>query len=84
MKGNFENMTKVSTKVELKKKEIKYAPGLYKIIDEIFTNATDRESEDKTMNRIDVTISDDGMIKVRNNGVGLPQDTRKRKYIFWS
>ena len=82
LKGNIENMTKVSTKVELKKKEIKYAPGLYKIIDEIFTNATDRESEDKTMNRIDVTISDDGMIKVRNNGVGLPAKIHEKENVY--
>lgn len=50
-----------------------YVPGLYKIFDEILVNALDQVIVSGDLVRhIDITIKDDGVIEVRNDGVGLP------------
>ena len=65
------------------KKTINYSPGLYKIFDEIFTNATDHSQRDETMKRIEVTFSDTGEIVIMNDGEGIPIEIHKEhgKYV---
>ena len=71
------------------KKTINYSPGLYKIFDEIFTNATDHSQRDPTMKKIEVTIESTGSghvpgtISVTNDGEGIPIEIHKDlgKYI---
>jgi DNA topoisomerase-2 len=65
------------------KKTINYSPGLYKIFDEIFTNATDHSQRDETMKRIEVTFSETGEIVVMNDGQGIPIEIHKElgKYV---
>ena len=55
-------------------KQISYAPGLYKIFDEIIVNAADNIQRDpRGMTQIKVTIDQaKGTIKVWNNGRGIP------------
>ena len=58
-------------------KNVKYVPGMYKIIDEIITNAGDRITEDKTCDTIKIDYSLDESktileISVYNNGLGIP------------
>jgi len=50
------------------RKNVSYSPGLYKIFDEIFTNATDHSQRDQTMKKIEVTFSDNGEISIMNDG----------------
>ena len=55
------------------RKSVVYSPGLYKIFDEIFTNATDHSQRDTTMKRIDVVIDKtSGLISICNDGTGIP------------
>ena len=61
-----------STK-RIKKKDITYTPGLFKIFDEIIVNAADNKQRDPNMNLLVVDI--DGpkkTISVKNNGKGIP------------
>ena len=44
------------------KKNLTYSPGLYKIFDEIFTNATDHSQRDQTLKKIEIFI-DNFLIK---------------------
>ena len=64
-------------------KNVSYSPGLYKIFDEIFTNATDHSQRDPTMKKIEVTFSDDGEITIINDGEGIPIEIHKElgKYV---
>jgi DNA topoisomerase-2 len=64
------------------RKTISFNPGLYKIFDEIFTNATDHSQRDSTMKRIDVTITDNS-ITVSNDGEAIPIEIHKElgKYV---
>ena len=55
---------------KMEKKEITYSPGLYKITDEIFVNALDETTRDKTVTQIKININDD-FISVYNNGKGI-------------
>ena len=65
------------------KKNVSYSPGLYKIFDEIFTNATDHSQRDATMKRIEVTFSENGEITIMNDGEGIPIEIHKElgKYV---
>lgn len=63
----------------IKKKEIEYVPGLYKIYDEILVNARDHSIRDNTCKNIKVVINEDS-ISVFNDGAGIPikmHDTEK-------
>jgi DNA topoisomerase-2 len=63
----FDNESK-----QIKEKEIKYVPGLYKIFDEIIVNAGDRIQEDNTCDIIKVNIDkENNIISVYNNGIGI-------------
>jgi len=58
-------------------KNVKYVPGMYKVIDEIITNAGDRLTEDKSCDtvKISYSINEDKTkleISVYNNGKGIP------------
>lgn len=64
------------------KKTISFSPGLYKIFDEIFTNATDHSQRDSTMKKIEVTI-ENGEITISNDGSAIPVEIHKElgKYV---
>ncbi|RKO93185.1 DNA topoisomerase [Blyttiomyces helicus] len=54
-------------------KTIEFVPGLYKIFDEILSNAADNKIRDPSMNTIKVTIDKESTrITVENNGRGIP------------
>jgi len=65
------------------RKTITYSPGLYKIFDEIFTNATDHSQRDPTMKKIQVNFMDSGEISIMNDGEGIPIEIHKElgKYV---
>ena len=44
----------VIQETQIIKKNLSFSPGLYKIFDEIFTNATDHSQRDQTMKKIEV------------------------------
>lgn len=68
---------------EMVKKEIEYIPGLYKIYDEILVNARDHSIRDKTCKNIRVSINKDtGMIKVWNDGYGIPTEVHKEYNVY--
>ena len=53
-------------------KELKFPPALYKIIDEIMVNAIDHYvSFPKQVTEIKISVSDNGIISVYNNGPGI-------------
>lgn len=65
-------------------KTIQYCPGLYKIFDEIIVNAADNIQRDKRgTTQIKVTIdSNKGLIKVWNNGKGVPVEMHKTEKVY--
>ncbi len=68
---------------KMTKKEIKYVPGLFKIFDEILVNAADNKQRDAHMNTLKITVSrDENMIKIYNNGKGIPVVEHKDEKIF--
>jgi DNA topoisomerase-2 len=64
------------------RKTISFSPGLYKIFDEIFTNATDHSQRDQSMKKIEVTISEIGEISITNDSA-IPIEIHKDlgKYV---
>ena len=62
---------------------ITFNPGLYKIFDEIFTNATDHSQRDQSMKKIEVIVSELGEITIFNDGEGIPIEIHKEygKYV---
>jgi DNA topoisomerase-2 len=64
-------------------KNIKYAPALYKIFDEILVNAADHLTRSKEMNKIEVKIDEEGgSISVLNNGKGIPVEMHKKEQCY--
>ena len=66
------------------RKVLSYSPGLYKIFDEIFTNALDQSQRDPTVKKIEVSIEkESGEISVYNDGTGIPVEIHKDlgKYV---
>lgn len=57
--------------VSVERREVTYVPALLKIFDEVLTNATDQSKLDESLRTIKVWVKD-GLITVRNDGVGLP------------
>ena len=54
-------------------REITFAPGLYKIFDEVLVNAADNKQRDKKMDTIRIDIDKEkNEIKIYNNGKGIP------------
>lgn len=65
------------------KKEIKYVPGLFKIFDEILVNAADNKVRDPGMTMLKINIDkDSNMIKVYNNGRGIPVVEHKDEKMY--
>eukprot|EP00887_Chlorella_sp_A99_P005643 scaffold1.g5643.t1 len=64
-------------------RSITYAPGLYKIFDEILVNAADNKVRDPSMDtlRVDIDV-EKGTIKVLNNGVGIPIEVHKTEGVY--
>ena len=64
-------------------KNITYAPGLYKIFDEIIVNAADNKVRDSTMDTIKVDINvEKNLIKVLNTGAGIPVEMHKTEGVY--
>ncbi|KAI7907288.1 DNA topoisomerase [Cokeromyces recurvatus] len=67
----------------IKKKKIKYVPGLYKIVDEILVNAADNKIRDPSMNTIKVVIDRaENFISIHNNGRGIPITEHKDEKCY--
>lgn len=74
----------------IQKKEIEYNPGLYKIIDEAISNASDHSIENKTCNEIKINILNDKEygfgISIYNNGEEsieiIETDTKDQKKVY--
>ncbi|KAG1667003.1 hypothetical protein FOA52_014315 [Chlamydomonas sp. UWO 241] len=62
---------------------ISYAPGLYKIFDEILVNAADNKVRDASMDtiKIDIDVAANS-ISVWNNGFGIPVDMHKEEGVY--
>jgi len=63
-------------------KEISYIPALYKIYDEILLNAKDHSVVDETCKNIEVWIKENGEIKIKNDGNGIPIEIHKEHKIY--
>ncbi|KAI8808556.1 DNA topoisomerase [Cladochytrium replicatum] len=62
---------------------VRYVPGLYKIFDEILSNAADNKVRDPSMNSIDVSIDvAKDHISIRNNGRGIPVEIHAQEKIY--
>jgi DNA topoisomerase-2 len=65
------------------KKNIKYAPALLKIFDEILVNAIDQSVMDSTLSFIKVNINDqNNEINISNNGKGIEVEIHKDHQIY--
>ena len=67
---------------KMHKRVLTFSPGLYKIFDEIFTNATDHSQRDETLKTIEVSINDNE-ITIYNDGTGIPIEIHSKynKYV---
>ncbi|XP_064646411.1 DNA topoisomerase 2-alpha-like isoform X2 [Lineus longissimus] len=64
-------------------REITYVPGLYKIFDEILVNAADNKVRDPKMTMIKIDIDpEQNMIKIWNNGKGIPVVQHKEEHMY--
>ncbi|KAI8323192.1 type II DNA topoisomerase [Martensiomyces pterosporus] len=65
------------------KRNVRYTPGLYKIVDEILVNAADNKTRDPTMKKIEVTIDkENGVISIMNDGKGIPIEIHKEQNVY--
>jgi DNA topoisomerase-2 len=83
--GDIEKVTRehwIFQDGKMNKKNITFSPGLFKIFDEIFTNALDHSQRDSTLKNIMINVSDN-TISVFNDGVGIPVEIHKEhnKYV---
>jgi len=64
-------------------RQVTFAPGLYKIFDEILVNAADNKQRDKNMDSVKVTINrETGEMSVMNNGRGIPIEIHDKEKIY--
>lgn len=64
-------------------RQVTYAPGLYKIFDEILVNAADHKVRDASMDTLRVDIdAEAGTISVLNNGGGIPVEVHKGEGVY--
>ncbi|ELU41451.1 DNA topoisomerase 2 [Rhizoctonia solani AG-1 IA] len=64
-------------------REVKFVPGLFKIVDEILVNAADNKINDASMDTIKVEIdAEEGLISVYNNGKGIPIEVHSKEKIW--
>ncbi|KAI7856115.1 DNA topoisomerase [Circinella umbellata] len=67
----------------IKRRKIKYVPGLYKIVDEILVNAADNKIRDSTMTTIKVIIDkSQNLISIHNNGKGIPIKMHQDEQVY--
>ena len=70
-------------KGRMEMQSLTYAPGLFKIFDEILVNAADNSRRDATQDTIRVDIQPiDGLIRVFNNGAGVPVAMHKKEGVY--
>ena len=62
-------------------KIVKWNPGIYKIFDEIITNASDECQRNTSVKNIKIEIKDDS-ISVLNDGTGIPIEIHKEHGIY--
>ena len=62
-------------------KIVKWNPGIYKIFDEIITNASDECQRNTSVKNIKIQIEDDS-ISVLNDGTGIPIEIHKEHNIY--
>lgn len=62
-----------SDDAKMQLRDVEYAPGLLKLIDEVISNSCDeyRRDDNKGLNKIEVTIYKSGRVEVKDNG-GIP------------
>ena len=67
---------------KMTKRSLTFNPGLYKIFDEILTNATDHSQRDISMKKIEVTVNDTELV-IYNDGEAIPIEIHKElgKYV---
>ncbi|KAJ3044271.1 DNA topoisomerase 2 [Rhizophlyctis rosea] len=64
-------------------RNVKYVPGLYKIFDEILSNAADNKIRDPSMDTIKVDIDRaNNCISVYNNGRGIPVEIHAEEKVY--
>jgi DNA topoisomerase-2 len=65
------------------RKEMKYTPGFYKTFDEVLVNAFDHTTREAECKTIKMFVSQkDGLIKVWNDGPGIPVTIHKEHKIY--
>ena len=68
---------------QMRQRQCTWIPGLYKIFDEILVNASDNKVRDESQTAIKVTIDEKaGMIRVWNNGEGIPVQKHKQHNLW--
>ncbi|KAI6694782.1 hypothetical protein NL676_022492 [Syzygium grande] len=68
---------------EMVHRPVSYAPGLYKIFDEILVNAADNKQRDPRMDSLKVTIDPmRNLVSVYNNGDGVPVEMHREENVY--
>ena len=68
-------------KTKLNSKYVKWNPGIYKIFDEIITNASDESQRNTLLKNIKVSI-ENNTISVFNDGIGIPIQIHKEHNVY--
>jgi hypothetical protein len=68
--------------VSVEQREIEFVPAVYKLFDELVTNAVDAADKDATLTFIKVTVGDK-FFTVQNNGVGIPVSKHSKYEDLW-
>lgn len=64
-------------------RDVTYAPGLYKIFDEILVNAADHKHRDASMTTLKVDIdTENNRVSVWNNGAGIPVAMHAKEGVY--
>lgn len=64
-------------------RDVTYAPGLYKIFDEILVNAADHKHRDASMSALKVDIDpENNRVSVWNNGAGIPVAMHAKEGVY--
>jgi len=69
------------TNLHLENKDVKFNPGLFKIIDEILTNASDHFIRTGKVKNIKILIENDN-ITIENDGPGIPVVIHKKEKMY--
>ncbi|KAJ1550979.1 DNA topoisomerase 2, partial [Nowakowskiella sp. JEL0078] len=76
-------VTSAPPTVKMSLRNVSFSPGLYKIFDEILSNAADNQVRDPSMSVINVTINrKNNSISVYNNGKGIPVEMHATEQIY--